>query len=614
MLRPLTAPNAPLRFALLALLTGLVAGLGAVVFRALIALFHNALFLGTLSTSYDANVHTPPGPWGAGIILVPVVGALAVTYLVKHFAPEAKGHGVPEVIDAIYYHGGVIRPSVALIKSLASAISIGSGAAIGREGPIIQIGAAFGSTVGQYVRMPQWQRLTLIACGAGAGIAATFNTPIGGLLFAIELILPEISSRTLIPVALATGAATYVGRGFFGDFPAFTIPSLALHTTAGLPVTAAGIWLGFGVLLGVVSMIYIRALYAFEDMFERMPGNDYTRHMLGMLLVGIMIYLMLRFTGHYYLQGVGYATIQDILRQLLLHPGFLLLLFALKLLATSLTLGSGASGGIFSPSLFMGACLGGAYALLIAALFPHSDTTVVGTAVIGMAGMVAGTTGAVVTAIVMIFEMTRDYNVIIPLMITAAVAYGIRRALLRDSIYTMKLSRRGHSIPEALQTNLYLMHTARELLDVPLLRRPLDDPTPLRQLLRQRHQAPHILLQRDGGIAGLLSAAKLRRLDPNVSLAETFSKHGTQDFIMVRANDSLFDVFIRLRDHHADIALVSADGKSEGEGAEANAETNEAQTPPRADEVLGALTWEQVAHASNLPGNLRQRKLSRHKA
>jgi len=587
----ITDRNDFLRFSLLAIVTGLVAGVGAVVFRAMIALFHNLLFLGTFSLSYNANAHTPPSPWGMGIILVPVLGALAVTWLVKHYAPEARGHGVPEVMDAIYYHGGRIRPSVALIKSLASAISIGSGAAVGREGPIIQIGAAFGSTVGQLVPMPQWRRITLIACGAGGGIAATFNTPIGGLLFAIELILPEISSRTLIPVALATGAATYIGRAAFGDFPAFDIPSLALHGTETLSLGGISAWLGFGVLLGVVSMVYIRALYGFEDLFERIPGNDYSRHALGMLLVGIMMYALLHFTGHYYVQGVGYAAVQDILGEVLRNPGFLLLLFALKLLATSLTLGSGASGGIFSPSLFMGATLGGAYALLFAPLIPGAHLDIAGTAVIGMAGMVAGATGAVVTAIVMIFEMTRDYNVIIPLMITASVAYGIRRGLLRDSIYTMKLTRRGHTIPEALQTNLYLMHSARELLDIPTLRRRADDATPLRGLLRNQRQVPHILLSNDGHAAGLLSAGTLHRLDRDTSLAKLFAEHGTRDFIRVDADDNLFDVFIRLRDAPTDVALVTE--RTDGDEAE---------------KVLGALTWEQIAQASNLPHVLRRRR------
>lgn len=586
-----TDRNDFLRFSLLAISTGLVAGLGAVVFRAMIALFHNLLFLGTLSVTYDANTHTPAAPWGMGVILVPVLGALVVTYLVRHYAPEARGHGVPEVIDAIYYNAGRIRPAVALIKSLASAISIGSGAAVGREGPIIQIGAAFGSTVGQLVPMPQWRRLTLIACGAGGGIAATFNTPIGGLLFAIELILPEISSRTLIPVALATGAATYIGRAAFGDYPAFDIPALVLHGSSGLSAGSVVAWLGFGVLLGIVSMIYIRALYGFEDMFERIPGNDYSRHALGMLLVGVMMYLLLHYTGHYYVQGVGYATIQDILQEVLRHPGFLLVLFALKLLATSLTLGSGASGGIFSPSLFMGATLGGAYAALLASLVPGVQMDIAGTAVIGMAGMVAGATGAVVTAIVMIFEMTRDYDVIIPLMITASLAYGVRRALLRDSIYTMKLARRGHIIPEALQTNLYLMHSARELLDIPTLRRRADDATPLRGLLRNQRQIPHILLTNDGHAAGLLSAGTLHRLDRDSSLARLFAEHGARDFIRVSADDNLFDVFIRLRDAPTDVALVTEQVDSDGE-----------------EKVLGALTWEQIAQASNLPHVLRRRR------
>jgi CIC family chloride channel protein len=175
---------------LCSLAVGVIAGLGAVVFRAMIGGFHNLLFLGQWSFDYDANVHTPPSPWGAWIILVPVLGAIGVAFLVKTFAPEAKGHGVPEVMDAIYHQDGRIRPIVALIKSLASALSIGSGGSVGREGPIIQVGAAFGSTLGQVITMPVRQRAVLIAAGAGGGIAATFNTPIGGIVFAVELMLP----------------------------------------------------------------------------------------------------------------------------------------------------------------------------------------------------------------------------------------------------------------------------------------------------------------------------------------------------------------------------------------------------------------------------------------
>ena len=199
---PKKIPLSPLRFWLLAIVIGLVGGCGAVVFRGMIAFFHNLFFLGKISCFYDANVHTPPSPWGPLIIFVPVIGAIGVTWLVQTFAPEARGHGVPEVMDAIYYNKSIIRPIVAVIKSLASALSIGSGGSVGREGPIIQIGSAFGSTVGQWLRIPAWQRTTLIAAGAGAGIAATFNTPIGGVLFAAELLLHEISVWTLVPVVI----------------------------------------------------------------------------------------------------------------------------------------------------------------------------------------------------------------------------------------------------------------------------------------------------------------------------------------------------------------------------------------------------------------------------
>jgi CIC family chloride channel protein len=210
---------------LLALLVGIVGGLGAVVFRGLIAFVHNLLFFGKLSVIYDSSLFTPASPWGVLVVLVPVVGAIGVTFIVTHFAPEAKGHGVPEVMDAIYYNRGIIRPIVAVAKSLASALSIGSGAAVGREGPIIQIGSAFGSTLGQVIRMSMGQRIILVAAGAGAGIAATFNTPIGGVLFATELMMPEISVNTFLPVAIATGTATFIGRLFFGDRPAFDVPA-----------------------------------------------------------------------------------------------------------------------------------------------------------------------------------------------------------------------------------------------------------------------------------------------------------------------------------------------------------------------------------------------------
>ena len=348
------------RLCLLAVMLGLITGFGAVAFRALIGLIHNVFFLGQFSFSYDANVHTPASLWGVFVIFVPVLGGLVVTFLVKNFAPEARGHGVPEVMDAIYYKEGIIRPVVAAVKSLASALSIGTGAAVGREGPIIQIGSSLGSTAGQMMTMAVWQRITLVAAGAGAGIAATFNTPIGGVMFTIELMMPEVSVRTFLPVALATGTATFVGRTFLGIAPAFEVPPLPALMNTPTSVGVLLLYCLLGAVAGVAATAFIRSLHLAEDVFDRIQ-SQYLRHAIGMLIVGIMISAFMIYAGHYYVEGVGYAAIEDTLTGGLSAPALLLILFAGKLIATSISLGSGASGGIFSPSLFMGATLGGAF-------------------------------------------------------------------------------------------------------------------------------------------------------------------------------------------------------------------------------------------------------------
>src|SRR5246500_2832645 len=260
-LRP---PIGLFRLSLIAIFVGIVTGFGAIAFRGLIGFIHNLFLLGRFSFFYDANTYTPPSPWGVFVILVPVVGALIVTLLVTKFESEARGHGVPEVMDAVYYAEGRIRPIVAAVKSLASAVAIGSGSAVGREGPIIQIGASLGSTIGQIIPLAAWQRITLVAAGAGAGIAATFNTPIGGVMFAIELMMPEVSVRTFLPVALATGTATYVGRLYFGLEPAFRMPVLANLPHHATSFSALLLFALLGVVTGLAATAFIRGLHGVE--------------------------------------------------------------------------------------------------------------------------------------------------------------------------------------------------------------------------------------------------------------------------------------------------------------------------------------------------------------
>ncbi|MBX6419989.1 MAG: chloride channel protein [Nevskia sp.] len=567
------------RHSLLALVVGLVTGFGAVGFRALISLIHNAMFLGEFVVRYDANLFTPPSPWGPCVILVPVLGALGVTFLVTKFAPEARGHGVPEVMDAIYYKGGVIRPAVAAVKSLASALAIGTGAAVGREGPIIQIGSALGSTLGQLVRMPAGERIILVAAGAGAGIAATFNTPIGGVMFAIELMMPEVSVRTFLPVALATGTATFIGRFYFGMQPAFAVPHLApltADTTSALTLCAYAL---LGVVTGVAAAVFIRALHLAEDVFERIKG-PYLRHALGMLLVGVLIYALYQRYGHYYVEGVGYATVQALLLGQLSAAKLLVLLFVCKVLATSLSLGSGSSGGIFSPSLFMGATLGGAFAAGLAALHLPLAINIPSFAMVGMGAMVGGGTGAVMTAVTMIFEMTRDYDIVLPMIVAVAVSVGVRRLLSRESIYTLKLVRRGRTVPKALHANMFLVRRAKDVMDTDVVLAPAA--MSFEEFLASpEHQGRmrHLAITQGNHIVGVLRVnTGLRRAVQGAPSAVTLGDIASRRFTVVREDDIVYNVIQRIWRKRAWMALVMR-----GHGV------------PRPDNIAGVITKEHVA-------------------
>ena len=539
----------------LSLLVGIVAGLGAVAFRALIGIFHNLFFLGKLSAAYNANIHTPPGPWGRLVILVPVAGAFGVVFLVKNFAPEAKGHGVPEVIEAVYYRKGVIRPVVSVVKALASALSIGSGGSIGREGPIIQIGSSFGSTMGQLLRLPSWQKVTLIAAGAGGGIAATFNTPIGGVLFALEIIMPEFSARTLVPVVTATATATYIGRLFFGPHPSFFIPALELTFFRLTDPIVLLAYAALGAITGLVSALFISSIYGFQHFFEhRVKGGYYVQHAAGMLMVGLMMYVFMSRFGHYYVEGVGYATIQDILASVQFPLYLLVLLFVAKLLATSLTLGSGASGGIFSPALFLGATVGAAYGVVLHRLFPALDIAVPAFAVVGMGGVVAGATGAALAAIVMIFEMTLDYTIIIPMTLTVAISYAVRKSMIRDSIYTRKLVLRGELAPESLRGDLQFTRTAASIMNSQL--RIVRTATRLQDLPKETKEA-FVVAEDNGAVGGVITGERVTEIgDANPTAA--IELVAQRNYVVVSPDDSVWKVVASMRSNDSAFALVAA--------------------------------------------------------
>ncbi|HTZ69953.1 MAG TPA: chloride channel protein [Acetobacteraceae bacterium] len=564
---------------LLALVVGVVGGFGAVLFRDLIGLLHNLFFAGRFAVPYDANIFTPPSVWGAFIILAPVIGAVIVTFLVNNFAPEAKGHGVPEVMDAIYYGEGVIRPVVALVKSLASAVAIGSGSSVGREGPIIQIGSALGSTLGQISPMPAGQRITLVAAGAGAGIAATFNTPIGGVMFAIELMMPEVSINTFLPVAVATGAATFIGGYFFGQQPAFLVPHMAPLTADASAVALLALYAALGAVTGAAAAAFIRGLHFAEDLFDKIPGR-YTRHMIGMLLLGVLMYGLFRACGQYYVDGVGYATIESILVGKTSVTWLLGLLFVAKLAATSLSLGSGSSGGIFSPSLFMGATLGACFAsILTAAGFPI-PISVPAFAMVGMGAMVGGGTGAVMTAVTMTFEMTRDYGIVMPMILAVATSVGVRRLLSWENIYTLKLVRRGRNLPKALHANMFLVRYAREVMDADVLVLPGEYSF---DAFLSEHggeaRLRHVVVTRNDRLYGVIRVnMALRRGLEGTATGVTLGEVASRDFTIVTEDAIAFDVIQRMWRKHAVMAVVVR-----------------SPATPRGEDVVGIITKEHVA-------------------
>lgn len=429
--RLVTALPEPLVLLLYAVLIGVVGGYGAVGFRKLIGLF-TILFFGIGKNSLSIFGR-------ADVLFLPLIGLVLVSVIVKRFAPEAKGHGVPEVMAAIAEKGSIIRPRVVFVKAVASALCIGSGGSVGREGPIVQIGSAFGSTLGQYLGLPERYLRLMVACGAGAGIAATFNAPIGGVMFATEVILGSFALQNFTAIVISSVVSAAIGRIYLGNHPSFPMP---IYHVGHFKVY--WMYVIIGLLSGVWGFIYIKVLYRIEDWFDARRWPFWAKAMLGGGLVG--------FIGIWFPQifGVGYEWVDMALKN---HLGLTLLLalLVLKLFATSITIAAGGSGGVFSPGLYQGSMLGGAIGVVMYMLFPHSGISPGAMAAMAMAGVFAGSAQAPVTSIMMLFEMTDDYNMILPLMITSVLAATVTSTLSKDTVYTLKLVRRGLDIARLRQ-------------------------------------------------------------------------------------------------------------------------------------------------------------------
>jgi CIC family chloride channel protein len=479
---------------ILSVVVGVGGGLGAVIFRWLIGFFHTLFFdygnlLFSQITSHPQYL----------IPLIPLAGGLLVAPITYRFAREARGHGVPEVMVAVALRGGIIRPLVVLAKSLASSICIGSGGSAGREGPIVQIGSALGSTVGQMFRMSGERVKILVGCGAAAGISATFNAPIAGVLFALEIILGDFTMYAFSPVIISSVTATVISRAFLGNSPAFLVPAYDLVSVWEMPM-----YIGLGLLAGVFSVLFIKVLYKSEDLFEALKIKGSLKPALGGLMLGIM--------GIFYPQlfGVGYEAINSALHEETVLWVLFLLLF-MKIAATSLTLGSGGSGGIFAPSLFMGAVLGGFFGKVVHLAFPEITATPGAYALVGMSALVAGTTHAPITAMLIIFELTGDYRIILPLMLASVISTLFANKLYRESIYTLKLSRRGITLKGGKDRTLLEGISVQEAMTTSWQTLPQDMPlSQLLQFVEQSRENVFPVLNRKGELEGMVTLQDIR--------------------------------------------------------------------------------------------------------
>ncbi|MCP4580993.1 MAG: chloride channel protein [candidate division Zixibacteria bacterium] len=433
----------------LSIVVGLLTGLGAMGFRWLI-LTSKSFFFGSLPEA--TTVSGLSSEWFTP--LIPMLGGLLVGPIVYKFASEAKGHGVPEVMSAVALKGGVIRPRVSIAKSIASAICIGSGGSAGREGPIVQIGSAIGSTIGQMFRLSGNRVKVLVGCGAAAGISAVFNAPIAGVIFALEVILGDFTIKTFSPVILSSVIASVVSRSFLGNSPAFAVPEYALVSAWEVPM-----YMLLGVFTGVVSFIFIKALYFAEDLFDGWKIPNMIKPAIGGLLLGL---LGLKFPQVF---ADGYEAVSAALHGEMVWTLMLVLVIG-KVLATSFTLGSGNSGGIFAPSLFMGAMAGGFFGSVMNYLFPEITAPAAAYALVGMGAVVAGATHATITSIIIVFEMTGDYRIILPMMIATVFATQVALRLNKDSIYTLKLSRKGIRLKAGRDVDLLSKIKVAEVMDV----------------------------------------------------------------------------------------------------------------------------------------------------
>ena len=462
------------------------------------------------------------------VIILPAIGGLIVGILINFLAKEARGHGVPEVIADVAVRNGLIPYKVVVIKTFAASICIGSGGSAGRVGPAIHVGSGMGSMIGQIFKVSPRLMRSLVACGAAGGVAASFHAPMGGVLFALEVILGELKVKDLKMIIISAVCASVVSKALLGDVPPIEVPSYTVFNFIEL-----FFYLMLGLISGLFSYLFIKVFYSTEDIFNAINIPIYMKPALGGLVVGCI--------GFVYPQvfGVGYEYIEFALLGYI-SLGLLVTLLFLKLIATSITLGSGASGGIFAPTIYLGAMLGGAFGTLFNSLFPSVAVTPAAYTLAGMAGMLAGSAFAPLTGMVLLFEISHDYYLILPFMTVSVISYVVTSSLTSYSIYTTKLYRRGFDLNKLKRLDFLRQISVSDAMtrDVKTLGSEISILQALIQIIKTTYNGFPVV--ENGKVIGVVSSQDIKRMfvkNPSASLKDLIDK----ELIYLAPNDSLAD-------------------------------------------------------------------------
>ncbi len=517
-------PKEGLIMMVMAVIVGIGTGSAAVFFIKLIAIIQDY--------SYIKVVGLYPSLGRLWFVIIPILGALIGGPIIAYFAMEAKGHGVPEVMQALVLHSGRIRPRVAAAKIFASALCIGTGGSAGREGPIVQVGATLGSSIGQWLHLSGSRIKNLVACGSAAGIAATFNAPIAGVAFAAELLMTEHGIVMFGNVVISAVCSSIISRIFLGASPAFDIPSYSMRSLWEIPL-----YVLLGLLSALIGVMFIKMLDTFEELFDNWGVSQAIKPAVGALLLGILaflypyLYMVLPVSARAF--HIGLPLIDNMphiyctgfpFMELALQgsPSLWLLavLILLKPLATSFTLGSGNSGGIFSPSLFTGAMLGGAFGHIARAFLPGITGPLGAYALVGMAAVFAAAARAPLTSILIVFEMSGDYHLILPLMTATIIGSSLAQWIFPDSIYTLKLTKRGIQFDQGRDLDIMQGVLVEEVMNsAPVTVQKDQSLSELFALFHETHLYAFPVMDNNGDLYGMVSLQDMER---------TLSKEGVK--------------------------------------------------------------------------------------